>query len=221
MSIINLVHRAKIPPEADPNRLAPVVVMVHGWLGDETVMGIFKRTVPPGVAIISPRAPFALNGGYIWYQRDRGQLQPEPDSLWAGRDHLDEFLANLSQQYPIDPKRLVLMGFSQGAALCNTMALTQPGRVMGVASLAGLIPEIVTETAHPDLGGLSVFIAHGTRDETVPLAVARQVRELYTRLGAQVTYGEYPTGHKLTSQGMADLKQWLAKIIGPPSGRQV
>lgn len=213
MPTIDLVHRAKIPPEAGPKQLAPVVVMVHGWLGDETVMGIFKQTVPPGAAVIAPRAPFALNGGYIWYQRDQGQLQPEPDSLWAGRDQLMEFLAGLPHHYPVDPRRTVLMGFSQGAAVCNTVALTQPGRVRGVASLAGLIPDIVVETAQPNLTGLPVFIAHGTKDETVPLAAARQARDVYTRLGAQVTYGEYPTGHKLTTQGMADLKKWLAKII--------
>jgi phospholipase/carboxylesterase len=64
---------------------------------------------------------------------------------------------------------------------------------------------------------LPVFIAHGTQDETVPVAAARQAREVYTRLGAQVTYGEYPTGHKLTTQAMADLKQWLAQVIGPGS----
>jgi phospholipase/carboxylesterase len=213
MPTIDLVHRAQIPPEAGPNQPAPVVVMVHGWLGDETVMGIFKQTVPPGAAVIAPRAPFALNGGYIWYQRDQGQLQPETESLWAGRNQLAEFLAGLPDHYPVDPSRMVLMGFSQGAALCNTIALTQPGQVQGVASLAGLIPDVVVETAQPDLAGLPVFIAHGSQDETIPLAAARQARDVYTRWGAQVTYGEYPTGHKLTTQGMADLKKWLAKII--------
>jgi phospholipase/carboxylesterase len=218
MSTIELVHRIQIPPQASSNQPLPAVVMVHGWQGDETAMWIFKHAVPRGVAIIAPRAPFALNGGYVWYQRDQGQLQPEPDSLWAGRDHLDEFLTGLPHHYPIDPNRMILMGFSQGAALCNTLALTQPGQVMGVASLAGLIPEIVAKTAQPELSGLPVFIAHGTRDETVPVAAARQAREVYTRLGAQVTYGEYPTGHKLTTQGMADLKHWLAKTIGSTSG---
>jgi phospholipase/carboxylesterase len=189
--------------------------MVHGWKGDETVMWIFKQTIPPDVAIITPRAPLAADdGGYGWFRRDASELEPEADSLWAGRDQLQAFLADLPQHYPIDSKRIVLMGFSQGAAICNTLVLTQPGGAIGVASLAGLIPEVVAETAQGKLDGLPVFIAHGTRDETVPLAAAQQTRDLYTRLGAQVTYGEYPTGHKLTTQAMADLKQWLANIFG-------
>lgn len=211
----NLVHRAQIPPEASLDQLVPVLVMVHGWKGDETVMWIFKQILPSGVAVITPRAHLTVaDGGYGWYQRDESELQPEADSLWAGRDQLQTFLANLPSLYPIDPKQMVLMGFSQGAAICNTLVLTQPGLVQGVASLAGLIPDVVAETAQGDLGGLPVFIAHGMRDETVPVAAAQQAREIYTRLGAQVTYDEYPTGHKLTTQAMADLKQWLAQVFG-------
>lgn len=216
MPTIDLVHRIEMPPGSGPNRPAPAVVMVHGWKGDETVMWIFKQTIPPGVAIVTPRATLPVeDGGYGWYGRDGSELQPEPDSLWVGRDQLHNFLTQLAQQYPIDPTHLILMGFSQGAAICNTLVLTQPGLVVGIASLAGLVPQIVAETAQLDLPALPVFIAHGTRDETVPLAAAQQTREIYTRLGAQVTYGEYPTGHKLTTQGMRDLKNWMAEVIGP------
>jgi phospholipase/carboxylesterase len=126
---------------------------------------------------------------------------------------LHTFVASLPQKYPLDPSRIILMGFSQGAAICNTLVLTQPEQAMGVVSLAGLIPDVVIETVQPGLTGLPVFIAHGMRDETVPLAAAQQTRDVYTRLGAQVTYGEYPTGHKLTTEGMADLKAWLAQVI--------
>jgi len=216
MSTIDLVHCVQIPPEASPARPAPVVVMVHGWKGDETVMWIFKQTIPPGVAIITPRAPLAVkDGGYGWFQRAASELEPEPDSLWAGRDHLHRFLAHLPQRYPVDPARMVLMGFSQGAAISNTLVLTQPGLVIGVASLAGFVPDLAAEAARDgSLDGFPVFIAHGIRDDTVPLAAARQAREVYTRLGAQVTYGEYPTNHKLNTQGMKDLKGWLTNISG-------
>ena len=216
MGKVELVHRTQIPPEASPDRPVPVVVMVHGWKGDETVMWIFKQTIPPGAAIITPRAPLAVaDGGYGWFQHENSELEPEPHSLWAGYEHLQRFLTQLPQQYPVDPARVVLMGFSQGAAICNTLALTQPDQVIGVASLVGLIPEIAVESSQGNLGGLPVFIAHGTQDETVPVAAARQARDVYTRLGAEVTYGEYPTGHKLTTQGMADLKSWLAQVVGP------
>lgn len=189
--------------------------MLHGWKGDENVMGIFKQTVPPDVAIVSPRAPLTVeDGGYSWFRRNGTELQPTPpESLLAGMDQLHEFLTNLPQLYPIDPTRLVLMGFSQGSTMVNSMIFTYPQLAIGVASLAGLIPDVIMQTKSPDLTGLPVFIAHGTKDNIVPLTAARYTRDLYRRLGAEVTYGEYHTGHKLTVQGMADMKAWLAKIM--------
>ena len=68
MSPLKLVHRAQLPPLA-PGQLAPAVVMVHGWQGDEKVMSVFERTLPPAVAIISPRAPLDMhNAGFGWYE---------------------------------------------------------------------------------------------------------------------------------------------------------
>jgi phospholipase/carboxylesterase len=109
---------------------------------------------------------------------------------------------------------LILMGFSQGAMMSNALALTHPDRIKGVVSLAGGVlqaPDLLQSSI--SLAGLPVLIAHGTRDETVPLSAAQQTREIYTRLGATVTYKEYDTAHKLSSQGMKDLKQWLAEHL--------
>lgn len=196
-------------------RPVPVVVMLHGWKGDENVMWIFKQTIPPGVAIVAPRAPLVVaDGGYSWFLRNGDQLQPTPpESLLAGMNQLHEFLMRLPQLYPVDPTRLVLMGFSQGSTMVNSMIFTYPQVAIGVASLAGLIPDVIMRTHSPNLTGLPVFIAHGTKDNIVPLTAARHTRDLYRRQGAEVTYGEYHTGHKLTVQGMADMKAWLAKVI--------
>jgi phospholipase/carboxylesterase len=211
-----LIHRIHLPSEANPARRVAAVVMLHGWRGDENVMWLFKQTIPLQVAIVAPRAPLAVEaGGYSWFLRNGAELQPTPPaSLLDGLAQLDQFLKQLPERYPIDPTRLVLLGFSQGASMGNSLVLSQPKRVMAVASLSGLLPDIIIANQAPQLAGLPVFIAHGLRDEIVPLAAARQTREIYIRLGAQVTYGEYPTGHKMNVQGMADLKKWLAQRVG-------
>ncbi|RME46323.1 MAG: hypothetical protein D6796_09180 [Caldilineae bacterium] len=119
--------------------------------------------------------------------------------------------------YPLDPSRLVLVGFSQGAMVGNALALTRPGLLCGVASLAGAIPPLPPEASPSFLPvEFPVFIAHGVRDETVPLRAARQTREAFRRLGARVTYGEYSVGHKMNTPAMNDLRAWLAEVL---SGR--
>ena len=79
MAPLEMVHRTQLPQLAT-GQLAPAVVMIYGWQGDENVMAIFERTLPPGVAIISPRAPLDMNnGGFGWYK----PVDDEPLSLPA------------------------------------------------------------------------------------------------------------------------------------------
>jgi len=212
--ISGLIHTVQMPPEASGADPVPAVVMVHGWGGDESVMWIFKQTLPPGLAIITPRAPLALDeaeSGFIWYRRDEAG-QPDPETKAAGLAKFEHFITSLPDLYPIDPSRLLLIGFSQGGAMCNALALTRPELIIGVASLGGFIPEGLTPV--DSLHQLPVFIAHGSRDETVPLRAAHKARQTYTALEADLTYGEYEVGHKMNSQGMRDLKAWVRKVIG-------
>jgi len=241
-----LVHYAHVPKEANLARPAPLVVMIHGWGGHEGVMWIFKQTIPPGVAVIAPRAPFALEQaeGFTWFYEQGGQrLEPTPESLERGLEKLQQFLASLPELYPVDPDHLILMGFSQGAAMITALLLTHPqlkagdgveplggepakastpyardatvdsitDRTLGVVLLAGAqLNRPQFRPAADSLAGLPVFIAHGSEDAIIPLAMAQQVRDIYLEAGAEVTYREYPTGHKVNSQGMKDLTAWLA-----------
>lgn len=208
-----LTHAIYLPPEASS---APVIVMSHGWAGDESVMWIFRQTAPPEAAIVTPQAPLQLSeGGFAWFQyQDKEALIPTPETFAAALSRLQQFLDSLPRLYPIDPDRLILMGFSQGAMMVNAFTLAHPERVRGVVSLAGAVPQVPEPSdSSVSLAGLPVFIAHGTRDETVPLSKAQETRDIYTRLGAEVTYKDYPAAHKMSSQGMKDLAAWLAEHL--------
>ena len=209
----SLIHCVYIPKEATQAKPVPMVVMVHGWGGDESAMWIFKQTLPFGVAAITPRGPVALNGqGFVWFEEPK--LGSRPESLEGAVNILEGFLASLPGLYPVDPTRLVLIGFSQGAFLCNAFTVAHPSSVLGVASLAGAMPSVPEDVGHSSLlGGLPVFVAHGIRDETIPVRAAQQTRDAYISLGADVTYGEYSVAHKMNTQAMKDLKGWLARLF--------
>ncbi len=208
-----LIHCTRVPNEATQTQPAPTVVMLHGWSGDEGSMWIFKRVLPKHVAIFAPRAPIVLaNDGFVWFEEMK--LQPTPVSMKIALEKLERFLASLPRLYPIDPTRLVLIGFSQGAFISNAFTMTHPYDVMGVVSLAGAMPKMPQVEYHPRLlAGLPVFIAHGIRDNAIPLSAAQQARDTYTELGADVAYGEYPVAHKMNPQAIKDLKIWLAKLF--------
>lgn len=210
-----LIHGMRLPMEAGGGNLAPVVVMVHGWGGDESVMWVFKNVVPPEAVIITPRAPLDLDSeGYVWFRRDEAGV-PDPSSQLEAINKFEHFITTLPDLYPIDPERLLLIGFSQGGAMCNTLALTRPALLRGVASLASFVPRLPDSvTMVSSVNHLPVFIAHGSQDDIIPVSEARRTRQIYEKLGADITYGEYEVHHKLSSQGIKDLQAWVQRVIG-------
>ena len=209
--MLNLVHRARLLDNTKDRRW-PAVVMVHGWQGTEAVMGIFERTVPPGVVIVSPRAPLEVAPqSYGWYRDEDG-----PAGFEAGVAALQNFMRQLPEAYPIDPTEVVVMGFSQGAAISYSLLLSAPELMLGVAGLAGFLPDPARKWLAPGrLAGKQVFVSHGDDDETVALPFARATRNDLARAGADVEFHEYAgVGHKVNAQGMRDLSQWLAARLG-------
>ncbi len=217
-AVSGLIHCLQLPPEADFRNPAPVVVMVHGWGGNESVAWIFKQSLPDHVAIITPRAPLTVDeGSFVWFRRDQKRpMKPEPDTHQTALTLLEKFLMSLEELYPIDPQRLLLLGFSQGGAICNNLVMTRPHLAMGMASLSSFMPPLPPSRSPVDsLDGLPVFIAHGSRDDIIPLAEGQRTRDLYERLGADVTYGEYDVTHKMTMDGLRNLKTWAAGVVTP------
>ncbi|MDW8326421.1 MAG: alpha/beta fold hydrolase [Anaerolineales bacterium] len=206
MAELNLVYRSRLP---DAESVPPVVVLVHGWLGNEDAMWVFEQALPPGVAIFSPRAPLKAEGGYGWWME-----KDDADGLRHGLTALREFITMLPRVHAVDPKRLVLVGFSQGAAVSAALLLSEPGLLCGVALLAGFLPEAARGWAAPGrLVGKRVFITHGLKDEIVPVAEARRAREIFACAGANVTYSEHPVAHKLSPPGLRELRRWLAATL--------
>jgi phospholipase/carboxylesterase len=206
MAELNLVYRSRLP---DAESVPPAVVLVHGWLGNENVMWAFERALPPEAAVFSPRAPVEAEGGYGWWLE-----REDADGLRHGLAALREFVTALPRVHSIDPARMVLVGFSQGAAVSAALLLSDPGLLRGVALLAGFLPEVAHRWTAPGLlAGKRVFITHGLKDGTVPVAEARRARDTLLGAGAEVTYSEHLVGHKLSLAGQRELRRWLAATL--------
>lgn len=182
--------------------------MVHGWLGNENVMWAFANALPRGALAISMRAPFETDGGYGWMNpaNEAGSFEP-------GLAALREFVSRIPREFPVDPQRVALMGFSQGVAMSYALALSDPPSASAVVALSGFLPDQARQWVSPNrLAGKRVFIAHGKDDNVVPVEEAIGARDAMLACGAEVAYHEYGIGHKLSAQGMRELKSWLAEF---------
>ena len=203
---LNLIHRIRLPKTSSPS---PAIVMVHGWLGDENAMWAFDRVLPLNAVVITPRGPFEAGEGFGWTA-----VRGDGDTFDEGLSALSEFVMRLPEVYPVNASRIVLMGFSQGAAMCYALTLASPTGAAATAALAGFLPDLARQWIIPGrLSDKPVFIAHGLNDTTVPIEEAVRAREALTLAGAKVSYHEYAIGHKLSAQGMRDLKVWLEKSL--------
>jgi len=104
------------------------------------------------------------------------------------------------------------MGFSQGAIMSASVALTQPELVAGVVLMSGrILPEIRPLMADPErLEELPFLIVHGTDDVVLPIVYGRASRELLSSLPVKLTYHEYKMGHEVSQESLADVTAWLS-----------
>jgi phospholipase/carboxylesterase len=201
-----LTVRVREPDGSGPH---PVLLLIHGWTGDENSMWVFSNRLPQDHILIAPRGQHVSpHGGYSWYP-DRDGRWPSIEELRPAAGLLFELLE--PRFFPsADLARVRLAGFSQGAALSYTLALLQPGRVISLAGLSGFVPEGAQELARKrPLEGMPVFVAHGTLDETVPVERARQGIETLEQAGAEVTYCEDEVGHKLSAACFRGLEKFF------------
>lgn len=191
----------------------PVILLLHGWTGDENAMWVFSSRMPAGAMLLSPRGlyPSPL-GGYGWHPYST-RVWPTIDDF---RPAVEELLAlSTSALFPqADFNRLHLAGFSQGAALAYTFALLKADRIASFAGLSGFLPDKADVLSFGNgLQGKPCFIAHGDQDDLVPVDRARKAVEFFQKAGAQVTYCEDEVGHRLSVNCFRGLEAFLARWV--------
>ncbi len=197
-----------------------LMLLIHGWTGDENSMWVFTRNLSRDYWIVAPRAPYTTKpGGYSWRPPRVGSAHhapndssgwPDFDDFRLAADSLIRLVDDFAAQNNIDAGQFDVMGFSQGAALTDTIALLYPERIRRAGVLAGFIPagaEPVIDK-HP-LNGKPFFVAHGTLDEMVKIEYARQSIEMLERAGANVTFCEDEVGHKVSANCMRALEEFF------------
>lgn len=191
---------------------ARFLLLLHGWTGDENSMWVFARKFPPDMWIAAPRGPHsAEGGGYSWRAPQPGTWGlPALSELKPAADNLIRLVDEVSVSIGVDATRFDVVGFSQGGALTNALALLYPQRIRRAAVLAGFMPEGVDDLLERRvLAEKPFFVAHGTNDSLVPLERARSAVGLLEQAGAQVTYCEAEVGHKVSADCLRALEAFL------------
>lgn len=195
---------------------APLLILLHGFGSNEQdLMGLVKY-LPPQFTFVAPRAPIALsNGSYAWYHLDLSAGKPVYDVKEAerARQMILSFIDELKIKY--NASEVMLLGFSQGAIMSYSVALSQPQKVKGIVALSGrMLTEIDTYLApSAELKKLKIFIGHGTSDQVLPFYNGEAAFLKCSNLGTQVVFKEYKMGHEISFPELTDIQQWFTTVL--------
>jgi phospholipase/carboxylesterase len=217
--------------EVEPRAAADAaVVLMHGLGADghdfESLVPELRLPLSPSVRWIFPHAPVrpvTINGGSrmrAWYDiagLDRHAAEDE-----AGIRESAEAVSALvrrERERGIAAGRIVVAGFSQGGAMALFTALRWPERLAGIVALSTYLPLAAKLEAesHPANAALPVFMAHGTFDPIVPLALGEGSRDRLRSHGHDVQWHAYPMPHSVCADEVRDLRGWLLRALPAPS----
>lgn len=144
----------------------PLVVLLHGYGASGDIQEAYFQV-----------EPLAEAKGFLYAHLD-GTKNQRGDQFWNATDaccgfgtsvddvaYVTAVIDDISAQYDIDPKRIFLMGHSNGGFMSYRMACDKSDRIAAIASLAGATFADTSKCAPSE--PVSVLQVHGTDDGTI------------------------------------------------------
>lgn len=201
------------------------VIWLHGLGADahdfEPIVPALRLPRRLSVRFVFPNAPVrpvTINGGMpmrAWYDIVElgGARQDEAGIRASG--HIVTQLIERENARGIATQRIVLAGFSQGGAVALQAGLRYPEALAGLLALSTWLPLHTTLQAERSAANARVPIlyAHGMYDDMVGIERARASRAILEGLGYPVQWREYPMGHEVCPEEIADIGAWLDSVL--------
>lgn len=183
----------------------------------------FEPVVPfldlPRIRFVFPHAPqlpVTINAGMVmpaWYDIRSLARGPDRESEEDIRNsaRLVQALIEREEERGVPPERIVLAGFSQGAAMALHVGLRQQRPLRGLLILSGyLVLEDSLEAEWEEASaGVPIFCSHGTRDGVVPHAQGRTAFDRIDTGERSARWEEYRMMHEVCPEQLTHIAEWL------------
>lgn len=161
-----------VPPSYREGTPAPVVLMLHAYGVNGALEELFFRLEPwarsVGFLYIAPDGTPNGGGRSYWNATDAccaPQLADGKPTEPDDEAYLIGLLDELKTKFTVDPKRVFLVGHSNGAFMAHRLACTHPDRFAAVVSVAGAT--FADAAKCPATSPVSLLQIHGTADATI------------------------------------------------------
>ncbi|MDJ0789903.1 MAG: dienelactone hydrolase family protein [Myxococcota bacterium] len=216
---MDLLYTAHVPPGDGPH---PTILALHGFgASAHDLLGLAPVLHGGGALVLCPQGPlaFEIAKGMLGFGWAMPQAEGTPDPGIAeyerSADLVRGFLAAAKERYPIDPRKVVPMGFSQGGVLAYDLVLRNPQDFAGLIALSSWLPAQIDEAipAQEGLDDFPALVIHGSDDPMIPIERGQESRERLMKRGLNVAFREYPMGHEIGPDGMREIVTWIEEKV--------
>ena len=184
-----------IPRSYQPDRPAPLVLMLHG-AGGEASGGLF------------PLQRLADEAGTLLLavdSRDRTWDVIVQGGFGPDAAFIDRALAHTFARYAVDPKRLGAEGFSDGASYALSLGITNGDLFTHILAFSPGFASPAGQTGVP-----RIYISHGRRDRILPIdSCSRRIVPKLQDAGYDVRYHEFSGEHTVPPDVAREALDWF------------
>jgi phospholipase/carboxylesterase len=171
----------QVPQSALDGRLAPLAVMLHGAGGnaEQGLALLAEYAAEAGMIVLAPESRKTS-----WDIISDAQYGPDVSFI-------DDCLERVFSEYAVDPARIALGGFSDGASYALSLGLSNGELFKYILAFSpGFMAPIRIE------GQPNIFMSHGTRDEVLPIdACSRRLVRVLREHQLRTEYREFNGPH--------------------------
>lgn len=183
-----------VPARHDPEVPAPLIVMLHG-------AGADAHDVLPMLQDLADALEIVLllpdSRGNTWDLIGSG--------YGADVDFIDEALEVLFARMRIDPARIALAGFSDGASYALSLGLSNGDLFTHILAFSPGFVVVDEQVGRPH-----IFVAHGSQDRVLPVdACSRSLVPRLEKAGYEVRYEEFHGGHLVPEHIAGEAVDWF------------
>ena len=187
---------------------SPTLLLLHGTGGDERDLLPLGRELWPGAALLGVRGKVVENGMARFFRRFAEGVFDVED-LKFRTEELVQFIDVASERFEFSKKRLIVVGYSNGANIAASLIIIHPHYLAAAVlfrAMVPFVPELIRDLSH-----LSVYMGAGRLDPIVPSGQVEELAAIFESGGADVTISWRQGGHELGEDDVRAAKTWLSK----------
>lgn len=204
------------PPKEPVDGLPPVIVLLHGRANVPEVIYSIEGLIDQRLHVIAIRGTYDCPiGGFEWLKPkadETGGESTDESRFIESEEILTSQIQQMLADRPVDPEKLFLLGFSQGAAMCYLLGLRGKLQIKGVVPMSGFFPKPIESWTSVSTRS-RFLITHGTQDEVLPPERSKSAHDFLVSKGVKSEYYEYRGRHKMSLTCLKHVNHWMKPLI--------